>query len=244
MANTFFRFKQFTVHQELCAMKVSTDACIFGGIVAPALAKYAQLQPDKLLTYLDIGTGTGLLSLMIAQKTTGTIYAVDIDAGAAEQAAKNIAASIYAEKISVFKDDILQFKPLNNPDGIFCNPPFYEADLHSPDEQKNAAKHDTHLTLQPLADYVAKQLKPDGLFAILLPYQRINEFIEMALNSGLFLSEKILVRHSAKHTFFRGILFFTKTETAVLNSTLIIRNEEGTYSDEFILLLRDYYLNL
>lgn len=244
MANTFFNFKQFTVHQELCAMKVSTDACIFGALLAKAFANSELQQPDTTSTYLDIGTGTGLLSLMLAQKSKGIITAVDIEEGAAKQAAKNIADSIFAKKINVFKEDILRFEPANKMDGIFCNPPFYEADLHSPDVQKNAAKHDTTLTLQPLSVYVEKHLKPTGVFSILLPYQRVNEFVEMALISGLYLRKKILVRHSPKHTFFRGILFFKKMETSLENSSLLIRNEEGNYTAEFIELLKDYYLNL
>lgn len=244
MANTYFQFKKFTVHQQFTAMKVSTDACIFGATVAQRLADMEVEAPATIHTYLDIGTGTGLLSLMVAQKTIGDIDAVEMEEGAAEQAMQNINSSDFKERIQVIKNDILQFDPLKKYDEIFCNPPFYEDALHSPKAQINAAKHSTTLTLQQIAALVAKYLMEDGLFAVLLPYQRVNEFIELAAENNLFLSEKILVRHSINHTFFRGILFFKKMEVPVVNKTLLIRNEEGVYSDEFTLLLKDYYLNL
>lgn len=244
MGNTFFQFKKFTIHQQLCAMKVSTDACIFGAAVAKSFAAKA-LQTDRpTVDYLDIGTGTGLLSLMVAQKTTAPIDAIEIDAGAYQQAKENVEAAPFKARITVYKMDVLLFKTNKKYDGIYCNPPFYEHDLRSADAKKNAAKHDTTLTLQQLAEVANSLLKPDGVFTLLLPYHRVNDFIKEALLKGLYLSEIILVRHSALHPYFRGILFFTKTATTLLTKELIIKNEDGTYTDSFIDLLRDYYLHL
>ena len=244
LANNYFQFKQFTVQQALCAMKVSTDACLFGATIAESFTNKALQDNNIFANYLDIGTGTGLLSLIVAQKTTAIIEAVEIDEGAAQQAAENFEASPFRERLSIHNTDILQFKPRKEYDGIFCNPPFYEGDLQSPDMQKNAAKHDTALTLQQLLMVVASLLKSDGVFAVLLPFHRVNECIEKAIGQGFYLQQKIAVRHSVKHAYFRGILFFVKQPVATVTKELVIKNEEGIYTAGFTALLTDYYLYL
>ena len=207
MANSYFKFKQFTIHQDKCAMKVCTDACLFG-----ALAATENLQ---IANCLDIGTGTGLLSLMVAQKNNAVkIDAIEIDKTAAEQATENIAASPWAGNILVFNEDILTFNSVKKYDCIISNPPFFEDDLQSPDEAKNNAKHNSSLSLIQLLQAVNKQLATDGFFAVLLPYHRVNCFIEEAQKIGLHLIKQILIKHTLKHQFFRGILFFNSKENS------------------------------
>lgn len=244
LANNYFQFKQFTVQQSRCAMKVSTDACIFGAAVAESSADIGLQDTSTIKNYLDIGTGTGLLSLMVAQKTTAIIDAVEIDKAACEQASENFKASPFKGRLSIYHTDILDFKSCKKYEVIFSNPPFYEGDLLSPDKQINAAKHDTALTLQQLLMVAASLLKSDGVFAVLLSYHRVNECIEKAIGHGLYLQEKILVRHSVKHAYFRGILFFVKQPVAAVTKELVIKNEEGIYTTGFTALLKDYYLHL
>lgn len=251
MANSYFNFKQFTINQDNCAMKVCTDACLFGAVVAD----YKTCLPKDILSEtatggpfshcLEIGTGTGLLSLMIAQKNdTHTIDGVEIDTAAAAQAAENIAASPWANRIQVFNEDILTFNTQKKYDCIVSNPPFYEGDLQSADKAKNDAKHDTALNLSELLKVVDKYLHPQGFFAVLLPYHRVEYFIEEAKKSGLFLGKQILVKHTLKHTFFRGILFFNRRETETKVLEIVIWDTEHNYTAEFAELLKDYYLFL
>ena len=244
MANTFFQFKTFTVHQQFCAMKVSSDSCIFGAAVAEVIAGKELQATGGITNYLDIGAGTGLLSLMLAQKTTAFIDAVEIDIAAYEQSSINFEASPFKDKLSVYNTDILHFNPGKEYDAIICNPPFFEGDLKSVDEKKNVAKHDTALTLQRLLKVIDGLLKSDGLFAVLLPYHRIDDFIKQATDLHFYLIEKIFIRHTSTHSYFRGILFFSKIKTTSSTKELVIKNEAGNYTNEFICLLKDYYLYL
>ena len=225
-------------------MKVSTDSCIFGALVAARFATQALEKEKTISNFLDIGTGTGLLSLMLAQKTTALNDAVEIDTPAFIQAAENFASSPFAERISIFNDDILLFKTNKKYDAVICNPPFFEGDLKSADVSKNAAKHDTTLTLQQLLKVVEALLKPDGVFAILLPYHRLEEFIKQALVLNIFLLEKILLRHTLQHPYFRGVLFFSKVDAPIAIKELTIKDIDNKYTPEFVDLLKDYYLYL
>ena len=123
------------------------------------------------------------------------------------------------------------------------NPPFFEADLHSPDRGKNAAKHDTGLTLLQLAVIADRNLSPGGYFAVLLPYHRVEGFVKTANNHGLHLHERVLVKHTAAHPFFRGILLFGRTVQHPVEITIAIK-EGGNYSSQFTGLLQDFYLHL
>jgi len=237
VANNYFRFKQFTIHQDQCAMKVCTDACLFGALAA------AHVQTG--INCLDIGTGTGLLSLMLAQKhATVTIDAVEIDTDAAIQAKENVAASPWADRIHVFNEDIVHFDTGKRYDCIISNPPFFEDDLLSPDMAKNNAKHHASLTLTRLLLVVDKQLATGGYFAVLLPYHRLDHFIAEALKLGLHLHQQVSVKHTPGHPYFRGILFFSRDKMDPKKSEITIMEAGNRYSIEFTALLKEYYLYL
>ncbi len=240
MANTYFQFKQFTVEQERCAMKVCTDACLFGAYTAASMVE-GKLTANNIL---DIGTGTGLLSLMLTQKTAAQIDAVEIDKASYYQARENFEESPWKERLQIVHADILQFDSEKKYDCIISNPPFFEKDLKSDDDKKNAAKHDTTLTLQQLLEVVTKYLEEDGAFVILLPYHRITYCLEEAEKVGLYLSKKILVKQTPLHAWFRGMLFFTRHQTPSTKEEISIRDKMGDYTTKFIDLLQDYYLYL
>ena len=221
-------------------MKVCTDACVFGASVAAYLNNHQQ----NGVSILDIGAGTGLLSLMLAQKTTGSINAVEIDEAAFQQANENFQASPWKNRLTIFNEDALAFNPGKKYDCIVSNPPFFKGDLKSDDDKKNAAKHDTALTLEQLLKVISKNLSPAGLFAVLMPYPRVKMFIEMATEAGYFLKEQILIQHTQKHPFFRGILFFGSNKCTSENYELALKNADGNYTPKFVSLLKDYYLNL
>ena len=218
-------------------MKVCTDACLFGALIANFQLPVANC--------LDIGTGTGLLSLMIAQKNSEVkIDAIEIDAAAAQQATENIAASPWADRIQVFNEDIVTFVPNKQYDCIVSNPPFFEDDLLSASKAKNNAKHNTALSLTQLLSVVDSYLAPDGFFAVLLPYHRVDYFIEESKKTGLHLIKQLLVKQTIKHKFFRGILFFSRKETTPQFAEIIIKDALQNYTPEFSELLKDYYLFL
>ena len=226
--------------QDRCAMKVCTDACIFGAAVATKVRRN-YIQP---LNILDIGTGTGLLSLMMAQQLDATIDAVEMNDAAYEQAAGNFQQSIWKDRLHAHHTNVLQFDPGKKYDCILSNPPFFEGDLRSGDPQKNAAKHDTGLTLEELLSVVSSHIAEDGIFAVLLPYHRVTFFIQLALKAGFYLQEQLFIRHTHTHPFFRGILFFSRKNIITATRELAIKNATGNYTPEMIALLKDYYLFL
>jgi tRNA1Val (adenine37-N6)-methyltransferase len=237
MPNHYFQFKQFTIQQEHCAMKVCTDACLFGALAANT----------ELLAHhcLDIGTGTGLLPLMYIQKNNAVIIdAVEIDKAAAQQAKENFEASPWKEKLHIFNEDILTFGPGKRYDLIISNPPFYEGDLRSANENKNKAKHDASLGLQQLLEVIDLHLSDEGQFGVLLPFHRVHYFEELATTFNFQLFRKIQIRQSPIHDYFRGVLFFSRKATELSSTDITIKGLDGQYSNEFTDLLKDYYLNI
>ena len=254
MANTYFHFKQFTVNQEYCGMKVTTDACLFGAWVAKYFSENKILK-ESPFNVLDIGTGTGLLALMIAQISSNiNVDGVEIEGLAAQQATENFQASNFINQLKAIHKDIKNFNaPITNGyDFIITNPPFFDDDLKSSSHNRNLAMHSLDLSLQDLVSEIKRLLKNEGTFAILLPYHRTDFFIELASNNSFKLLDALFVKQTTKHPYFRGMLLFIKEDSSVYNdnkSYLLTKNElvikEGIdYSIPFKELLQPYYLKL
>lgn len=241
MPNNYFRFKQFTIHQQRSAMKVTTDSCLFGAWLASELSKHSFPVSARLL---DIGAGTGLLSLMVSQKNKVQIDAVEIDEEAAYQAAENIQSSPWSECIEVHHQNILHFPLQKNYDIIISNPPFYENELASEHAQKNLAHHSAALSLAQVADSIAKGLKNEGVFFLLLPYKRLQESEQVLQEKGLFIQQRIIVCQSTRHSPFRIMLKGSKAADACNETELSICNDQQQYTEAFTALLKDYYLYL
>ena len=241
MPNSFFQFKQFTIHQDRSAMKVTTDSCLFGAWVAEKLAK--ENANNKII--LDIGTGTGLLSLMVAQKINLHIDAVEIDPGTFQQASENISSTEGQNRIQVFNEDIRKYEAGNKYDYIICNPPFYENELQSPDKNRNLAHHSAALTLEELLKIIKKLLSESGRFFLLLPYKRENELHKMFAKNDVHIRQKMLVKQSVSHGYFRIMIqgSFEKSDKTE-QSEIPIRDKDAQYTSEFTDLLKDYYLYL
>jgi len=239
MPNTYFQFKQFTIHQDQCAMKVCTDACLFGAWMNEVIARCGLVFSNAL----DIGTGTGLLSLMLAQENDVDIDALEINENAANQAIQNVVASPWFNQIQIYNQSLQQFTPVKKYDFIFSNPPFFENDLTSSDKDKNAAKHDSALTLDVLIDFMKNTLAETGYAAVLLPYHR-EAYVESLLrNQSLTIVEKIQVRQSVNHGFFRTMFFFTNTKGKSSEvKEMSIHDESRNYTTAFGKLLGRYYL--
>ncbi len=244
MSNTYFQFKKFRIEQDHCAMKVTTDGCCFGAWVAAVLQheQQSRIVPPRML---DIGAGTGLLSLMVAQQNEGSIDAIEIDTEAATQAAVNIAASPWNERINIITADLRDYKPAALYDVIFSNPPFYENELASPKATRNLAHHSTALTLNDVLAFVQQYLKPGGQFFILLPYKRL-EAAKQLLTQYQFEDYHILkIRQSPTHDFFRVVCYEPgNNKTDGLADELAITDAPNIYSTAFATLLKKYYLKL
>lgn len=240
--NTYFQFKQFTVHQERCAMKVSTDACLFGAWVVDRGIGQGALG-IRGIKGLDIGGGTGLLSLMLAQASSLYIDAIELEEDCFAQMQSNILESPWAERICCLKGDVRDFAFTNTYNIIFSNPPFYEKQLSSPDASINAAMHSSMLTLKELLQKVSLLLTVDGFFAILMPYYRHEELIHAALLEGLHAQEVCFARHSPRHPWYRTMVIFRKSASEIRQASIDIRDTSGAYSQPFSKLMQPYYLN-
>ena len=241
MPNDYFQFQQFRIEQSACAMKVSTDACLLG--VAADLTNATRL--------LDIGTGTGLLALMAAQRhPTVEIEAVEIDAAAAAQAAANAAASLWAGRIRVHALSLAQYAaaslaPFSH---LICNPPFFRQSLRSPDAARSTARHEAADTLsfEALAAFAAQFLEPAGLLTVLLPPVEMREFERVAAACDLQPATRLVVRHRPGSRVLRHITGFRRAAPTVAETALTIRTaeDEGEYSPAFRTLLAGFYLAL
>lgn len=224
-------------------MKVCTDACLFGAWAAEQIEN-GKVEVNSIL---DIGTGTGLLSLMLAQKTKAAIDAVEVDEAAAEQAKENFEASPWRERLHLHQLTIQDFSNITpyQFDVIISNPPFFISSLKSGDKQKNLAKHNMSLSFEELAGIVSKLLNQHGVFYLLLPYQEFQQFVQAARHQDLFLQQQVHVQQTPAHAFFRTIGSFSFKQTHhVKTEHIVIRKENNEYSDRFTQLLIDYYLYL
>ena len=245
-------------------MKVCTDACLFGAWVS----QKTLLQNANNI--VDIGTGTGLLSLMLAQVTENakaSITAIEIESQAAAEANSNFNISKWSNRLLLVNDSIQNFtasiskgdlvsNELNNNnnsllfDIVISNPPFYEGDLKSPDANKNKAAHSTELPWSILVENVSSLLTDAGSFFVLVPTLRAYTMQKLTEAHQLQLVEEVLVYNDAKHLPFRSFLHFTKVkpaiekEISVLRNKIVIKNADNTYSTVFTELLKEYYMYL
>lgn len=229
-----FRFKQFTVTQENSAMKVCTDSCLFGALICP----------DQPVNALDIGTGTGLLSLMVAQRYPHlTIDAVEIHSGSATDARHNFSHSPFPNRIRLHECSIQEFETEKTYDLIFSNPPFYENRLKSPHQSRNLAHHAAALSFRELAGISARLLSHEGVLWILLPPFEMARFITEARACSLGITHRYAIRHNAGKPVFREVVAFSRRHPENISPVReIIIYENDKYSSIFAALLRDYYL--
>jgi len=240
MSNTYFEFKQFRIEQDRCAMKVSTDACLFGAWVAEQIRQ----DPVMRTSALDIGGGTGLLSLMLAQALPEIrLTCLEINKDVAEQAAENIMKSSWSDRICVVNGDIKEADDRNLYEIIVSNPPFYEQDLASPDTNKNQAHHDTSLNMEQLLECIARLLTKSGAFFLLLPARKIEQRIEAISRCGFSIHHQAGIRHTKDQPVKRYFLSGQRTGGAEkLISQIVLMDENGHYEKQASALLGDYYL--
>jgi tRNA1Val (adenine37-N6)-methyltransferase len=235
MGNNYFQFRQFKIEQDRCAMKVSTDACIQGAWT-PVLS--------RIKTALDIGTGTGLLSLMLAQRNAVVkIDAIEIDPSAAEQAAENIVASPWQERITLIQADVRQYIFAHKYDLIICNPPFFVNSLLSDKRERNIARHNLSLSFQDLFDVIKGSLNPEGYASVLLPSTEHKIWKSLVEANGWAISRELHIIPRIGQAANRVVSLCTDNKAfEFTRQSVVIRNELNEYKPEFTELLSPFYL--
>lgn len=236
MANDYFKFKQFTIFQDRCAMKVTTVACIQG-------AWLPKFSPIKIL---DIGSGTGLLTLMAAQEYNSNIDAIEIEDDAYGQLHENITQSPWNHRIKCYHTDIRLFAAnvSNCYDFIICNPPFYENQLLSSDVKINHARHQTSLTIEALIEISIRLITKVGKISILLPPSETIKLKELCQKKPLFHAAQLVILDKEKKEPKAIVTILSKNQSKFISDKLIIKNNDGAYSSVFQSLLNPYYLYL
>ncbi|WP_213996595.1 methyltransferase [Arsukibacterium sp.] len=232
-----FKCKQFFVGHDQCAMKVGTDGLLLGAWTSLANTRSAGA------ALLDIGTGSGLISLMLAQRAPDArVHAVELDANAARQAEYNFQQSPFAKRLQLLKGDILTYQPAERYALIVSNPPFFDNALLSTDLQRNHARHTASLPLVLLLAKAAELLAPGGSFALVLPEQAADAFSQLAEARGWFAIASCQVLSRADKAPIRRLMQWQRVPCQHRQQQLLIHNDDGSYTEQYRQLLRDFYL--
>lgn len=235
MKNSFFQFKQFCIHHDRCAMKVGTDGVLLGA--------WGCVDGCRIL---DIGTGTGLIALMAAQRNPkAQVLGIDIDETAVNQAMENITGSPFAGRVSCLLQDVLTFQPELLFDAILCNPPFFTEDTLPDDALRALARNNSSLPFAKLLPKVSSLLANDGTFSVIIPSQLMQELVGLCLAVSLHLQRCCLIRTTMKKPPRRVLLAFTANKSAVtdnIQEMMCLTSEDGSRSSDYKELTKDFYL--
>ncbi len=230
MSNSFFKFKQFTVWQDVCAMKVGTDGVLLGAWA------------EGGMRILDIGTGTGLVAMMMAQRfLSADVTAIDVEEGACNQARSNVQRSVFNERVSVFHEPLQQFSR-GSYDAIVCNPPFFVDALECPDASRSVARHASTLGYADLFAGVSRLLDDNGVFSAIIPFDCREKFEQAAVMSGLSVSRICAVKTRPRKQPRRYLLAFRKHPCNVETAEECLCDAAGERSLWYRELTKEFYL--
>ena len=233
MANSWFQFQQFRINQDRCAMKISTDAVMLGALADSVFPK----------EILDVGTGTGVIALMLAQRfPDAKIQAVEIDAQAAAQALENFHMNTFSDRMQLWEGKFQEFESQQKYDLIVSNPPYFPDHLKSSDAQRNMALHTDELSFQDLLDKVTQLLAEDGQFWVILPPRQMQDFQKEAERKGLFPARKFTLQDKPGKRIQREICAFSRSQDGVETSAIFIKNEDGTPHETYAGLVSGFLL--
>ena len=238
MSKDTFQFKEFSIFQKGATLKICTDSCLFG-----AWAAKQNIPSEKVL---DIGSGTGLLSLMFIQKNlNSTLTGIEIDATSASLTDQNFKHSPWSQQLRAVNISLQNFENADAKfDVIICNPPFFENQLESSSSNKNLAKHSSELKREELVEAINKLLNPTGTAFLLFPPDEGEIFIKQGKQEGLYLTRLLKVSDKKESAPIRYLMAFQKMRHDVTEESMYIYEGEKQYSSDFIKLLKDYYLYL
>jgi tRNA1Val (adenine37-N6)-methyltransferase len=234
-----FQFKQFSVQQDKCAMKIGTDGVLLGAWCP------IDNNPNSIL---DIGAGTGILSLMLAQRTNAEqIDALEIDENAFEQATDNFENSPWSDKLFCFHAGLDEFveDPEDEYDIIISNPPFFSEDVKTNNESRDLARFQEAMPFEDLVEAADLLLSENGIFAVIIPYKEEERFIDLCAEMELFPIKVTRVKGSHTTPIVRSLLAFKRYELSVLEADeLVIEINRHEYTDDYINLTKDFYLKM
>ncbi|KZN46857.1 tRNA1(Val) (adenine(37)-N6)-methyltransferase [Pseudoalteromonas luteoviolacea] len=229
-----FAFKQFKIDQKRAAMKVSTDGIMFG----------AWVSLTKAQSLLDVGTGTGLLSLMAKQRAPElSVIAIEIDDQAALDAKDNFDASPWSD-IDLVQLAVQQFKATQQFDLVISNPPYFQSSLKGENARRNVARHTDSLSFEELIATFLRVAKPCARLAVILPLEEGRAFISLAEQQSLHLARVCEVRTTPNKAVTRLMFELSTNLSDTYQETLCIYNERGEYSQEYITLCKAFYLKM
>jgi tRNA1Val (adenine37-N6)-methyltransferase len=234
-----FTFKQFTIEQDNCAMKVGTDGVLLGA--------WSHI-PKNTFSVLDIGAGTGLLSLILAQRTEAEqIDAIEIDEKAYEQCVENFENSKWADRLFCYHaglDEFLEEMEDESFDLIISNPPFYTDDYKSENKSRDLARFEDALPFDELIESAANLLSEFGVFSVIIPFKEEEKFIALAKEFQLFPFKITRVKGTPTSEIKRSLLAFTWDEQITITDELVIEIERHQYTPEYIELTKEFYLKM
>ncbi|WP_045471226.1 tRNA1(Val) (adenine(37)-N6)-methyltransferase [Winogradskyella sp. PG-2] len=236
--NKPFKFKKFSINQDRCAMKVGTDGVLLGA--------WTSIKNNPF-SILDIGAGTGILSLMLAQRSQAqTIESIEIDEGAYEQCSENFENSPWSDRLFCFHASLLEYveEVDDQFDLIICNPPFYSEDFKSKNVARDLARFNDAMPFKHLIYAVAHLLSDNGIFSVVIPFKEEQNFINLASKIGLFLNRSLHVRGNPDSKIKRSLLEFSYKNTKVENNELIIETARHQYTEDYVNLAKDFYLKM
>lgn len=236
-----FQFKEFTVHQDKTAMKIGTDAVLLGAWCA------VENYPDAIL---DIGSGTGVIALMLAQRSDAmTIDAVEIDENAYEQTVGNFEQSDWGDRLFCYNASFQEFADEMQDeeetyDVVVSNPPFYTDDFETDDDARNKARFTSSLSFEELIVGVAKILSENGTFSVIIPFKEEANFVGLALENNLILNKVCRVKGTPTSEIKRSLLAFSFQQKELVEEELVIEIARHEYTQEYIALTHDFYLKM
>ena len=234
-----FQFKQFSVDQDRCAMKIGTDGVLLGA--------WTPIENNPF-SILDIGTGTGIIALMLSQRSQAEqIDALEIDDDAYEQAVDNFENSPWNDRLFCFHAGVDEFveEPEDEYDLIVSNPPFYTEDYKSKNQQRDLARFTDALPFEDLIEAAALLLSENGVFSVIIPFKEEEKFITIAKDYELYPIKITRVKGTPTTEIKRSLLAFTRNEiNTILTDDLIIETARHIYTPEYIELTQDFYLKM
>jgi tRNA1Val (adenine37-N6)-methyltransferase len=234
-----FNFKQFSVNQDKSAMKIGTDAVLLGA--------WCPIDNNPF-SILDIGAGTGILSLMLAQRSSAEqIDAIEIDENVYEECVENFEASPWSDRLFCFHAGLDEFieEPEDEYDIIISNPPFYSEDFKTTNSQRDLARFQDAMPFEELVEAADLLLSENGIFAVIIPFKEEERFINLCAEAELFPVKATRVRGSYNTPIVRSLLAFKRYELSVLTADeLIIEINRHEYTDDYINLTKDFYLKM